>query len=611
MTSHDSALVAAAWSQLWQVTALILIVSAAIRTVGKARAHLSYVLWVLVILKCLTPPLWSSPTGLFGWLEIRMAANPPVPVPVFHALPHDDHQALDNLPASVAGAEASGAATAPGASEALQFPAQAVLACWLSGAVICGGIAALRWRRCRQMLRPWSMTANSALLLQTASLARRLGVRRPVRVVVVAGPYGPAALGLFSPTVVLPAALAKKSHAELEPILAHELIHLRRGDNLFGILQALTQILWWFHPLVWLANRSASRAIERCCDEEVIAGLECKPGAYARCLLDVLELKQSLKAVHLSPGMRPAEVTAQRLERIMTKANGFHRRTPSWCWALLALTAVLALPGKEIIYGQSQPEAQPPARTPDPDPEAGAPMPRLVPKDTASSTNSTRMVEAIRLQNALAADAAAAIKGVFENKRYGKKPTDKDREEAPAIIPEPISNHLFVAASPSDFAEIKRLVRVLDVAPKHLLIEVTVCEGEPVPTAREAADKGAINVLSRPQMMVVENQTALVNVGKEIEFPAKSGQSRQVGIILQVTPGRVNGKQVPVRLVNEVSGVAKDGAALDIQHMEHSANFRLGERSRIRGGVTNSGKDLWVEMTVTEVPPPAGAKGIK
>ena len=59
-------------------------------------------------------------------------------------------------------------------------------------------------------------------------------------------------------------------------------------DNLFGIMQSLAQMLWWFHPLVWLANRQANRAVERCCDEEVVAGLQCAPADYARCLLDVL-----------------------------------------------------------------------------------------------------------------------------------------------------------------------------------------------------------------------------------------------------------------------------------------------------------------------------------
>jgi hypothetical protein len=74
-----------------------------------------------------------------------------------------------------------------------------------------------------------------------------------------------------------------------------------------------------------------------------------------------------------------------------------------------------------------------------------------------------------------------------------------------------------------------------------------------------------------------------------------------VGIVLQVTVGRANNRQVPVRIVNELASVSKDGATLNIQHMEHSANYPTGERVRIRGGMTESGKELWFDMTVTEI----------
>ena len=252
-------------------------------------------------------------------------------------------------------------------------------------------------------------------------------MRGRVRLVVTSSPFGPAALGLFSSSVLLPAAIAGKPPSELEPILAHELIHIRRGDNIFGVLQLLAQILWWFHPLVWWANRNANRAIERCCDEETIANLGCEPAVYARCLLDVLELKQSLQAVYLSPGMRPAEVTAQRLEDIMKRANGFHRRTPKWCWGLLALTVALVLPGKEMIYGPSRVEAEEPERNEGTTPKSAA--------------------KVIRIQNALACDIAGAINDIIKKKLDGQKLADMGQQISPAISVEPISNTLLISAS--------------------------------------------------------------------------------------------------------------------------------------------------------------------
>src|SRR5438552_8690109 len=78
MSLTDSPLVAAAWSQLWQVTALALAVGALVRFEAKQRPHLAHALWMVVILKCLTPPLWSSPTGIFSWAPFHWAILPAV-----------------------------------------------------------------------------------------------------------------------------------------------------------------------------------------------------------------------------------------------------------------------------------------------------------------------------------------------------------------------------------------------------------------------------------------------------------------------------------------------------------------------------------------------------
>ncbi|MFN8708500.1 MAG: M56 family metallopeptidase, partial [Planctomyces sp.] len=131
----------------------------------------------------------------------------------------------------------------------------------------------------------------------------------------------------------------------LTPILAHELLHLRRGDLLTGVLQALAQCFWWFHPAVWYTNRWLSREAERCCDEQVIAELGCSPAEYARSLLSVIECRHQLHPVPVFPGMKPVEITSQRMERIMSLKNGLKKRTPVWCWLAIAVLALVVLPG--------------------------------------------------------------------------------------------------------------------------------------------------------------------------------------------------------------------------------------------------------------------------
>ena len=52
--------------QTWQVALLAGLVWFMTRTVGRERPHLSHMLWALVLVKCITPPIWSSPVGLFS-----------------------------------------------------------------------------------------------------------------------------------------------------------------------------------------------------------------------------------------------------------------------------------------------------------------------------------------------------------------------------------------------------------------------------------------------------------------------------------------------------------------------------------------------------------------
>ncbi len=61
--------------QLFHVTVLIVVVGLLTRLVCCRRPHLAHLLWMVVILKCVTPPLWSSPTGAFSWAQVQVGVT--------------------------------------------------------------------------------------------------------------------------------------------------------------------------------------------------------------------------------------------------------------------------------------------------------------------------------------------------------------------------------------------------------------------------------------------------------------------------------------------------------------------------------------------------------
>lgn len=360
----------------WQIGAMTLLVLMAARLMGDSRPRLVHALWLLVILKCLTPPLFGHSLGLFSSLQAVFSQAQPSPAALRppHRLPQTDGPVMSTsgFDERITQLSQGQPALAPDLSpDSERRPSEAVRAARESDfghtvrsvvlALMAGGAAlyclllVTRYRRCVRNIRAHRVTDFDQLtqpLLER--LCDRLRIRRAPAIVVSDVRWGPAVMGIFRPVIVLPRCLLdsaavnhpqqEEGHHWLEPIIAHELLHIRRGDLLAGVLQSCAQCLWWFHPGVWLASRSLSRETERCCDAEVITELGCRPSTYARCLLAVIEMKRPLQAVPVFPGMKPVEITSQRMETIMSQTTQTRRR-PWQNGIVLALAAILLLPG--------------------------------------------------------------------------------------------------------------------------------------------------------------------------------------------------------------------------------------------------------------------------
>jgi TonB family protein len=129
-------------------------------------------------------------------------------------------------------------------------------------------IGGLRLRSIRR-----SATAVSGTAVSTAqAIARRLGVRKQVRLLASPRVVVPAVAGWIAPVILLPAAvLAGMPAAQLEAILAHELAHVRRGDFLINLLQCAAEVLLFFHPAVWWVSWQIRLERELCADDVAVA----------------------------------------------------------------------------------------------------------------------------------------------------------------------------------------------------------------------------------------------------------------------------------------------------------------------------------------------------
>ncbi len=137
---------------------------------------------------------------------------------------------------------------------------------------------------CRRIVRASRPIAVDGLLANRSPSLVRLLHRHRVQVRVCSKVRVPLTLGWWRPKILLPAEPQGWGSAKREAVLAH----VERRDALFVLLGAITQCLYWFHPLAWLVPRRLASLSERVCDDRAIA-LTGAPVPYARCLLEFAE----------------------------------------------------------------------------------------------------------------------------------------------------------------------------------------------------------------------------------------------------------------------------------------------------------------------------------
>jgi beta-lactamase regulating signal transducer with metallopeptidase domain len=176
-------------------------------------------------------------------------------------------------------------------------------------------------------------------------LCSRLGVRvtvelRRSEIVTV-----PIAVGVLKPMIIIPSSLFLQiSPIELETIIAHELIHIRRLDPLVNMLQRVIESLFFFHPGVWWISAQIRREREFAADASVLEAFEGVRVIYATALASLEEIRQTTKKT------KPSIATAadggnlmQRISKILQRKTEKAGAKSAWLAgpALVLISAVI------------------------------------------------------------------------------------------------------------------------------------------------------------------------------------------------------------------------------------------------------------------------------
>jgi beta-lactamase regulating signal transducer with metallopeptidase domain len=218
-----------------------------------------------------------------------------------------------------------------------------------------------------------------------------IGLRRKVNLRLSSGIASPLTFGFFYPIVLLPIALvAQTSPSLLEALLRHELIHIRRADFLVNLMLSLLQILFFYHPLIWMITRRVQELREEACDAAVLYS-GCDNLLYAEALLQLQKLNHHQNIPLAMQAQNPSSHFATRLRQIMLRPGQPTKRKYSNALSgsiLLVLLLMASFLGAFTTSIKSQ-KAKSSVNTPVllPQPEKGKLM---KPKSTAEAIRDNR-----------------------------------------------------------------------------------------------------------------------------------------------------------------------------------------------------------------------------
>ncbi len=165
-------------------------------------------------------------------------------------------------------------------------------------------------------VRRFASPPAASILAVANALARRMGARRAIRVLVTANSDGPSVVGWLRPAILFPAAtLLNLTPDQLEAILAHEIAHLRRYDDVVNIAQSVIETVLFYHPAIWWLSNRIRDERELCCDDLAVR-VSGNPLCYARALTALERLRvqpPSLSVATIGIASSPLEYRIRRL----------------------------------------------------------------------------------------------------------------------------------------------------------------------------------------------------------------------------------------------------------------------------------------------------------
>ncbi|WP_434026776.1 M56 family metallopeptidase [[Pseudomonas] boreopolis] len=342
------------------------------------------------------------------------------------------------------------AADAAPAAGAMRFDwTHAVAALWLAGVLVLALRTAFAFRASRRLLRDARPCPDARLDAALRLAAEAHGLRQAPQLRVSDAIDSPQLVGPWRPVLLLPARrFATMNDDDLDMALTHELVHLGRRDLWLGLVPALAQHLFFFHPAVHLAVREYGIAREAACDAAVVAGNRRCAHDYGRLLVQLGVARRPHAGL---ASASPSFLSLKRRLTLLQHAAG----TPGWgTRLLLGAVAIAAITPLRLVAGTAAPGETPAVTVPagaDRSPAPVAPLPPAAPAQAAAPAAPPAPPPAVAAAPMPAAAPAPSVQGGWlseeDRREIGRAIADARREAHDAVLAELGPEHAALADS--------------------------------------------------------------------------------------------------------------------------------------------------------------------
>ena len=266
---------------------LVILIVLPIRLMMKRlSAGFAYLLWIAVAVRLITPETIASPVSIFN-LDLQAAdsyqkeSNIKSFQGVAEMVSYDDGVSVSTWNQNFADGETQGNTDADWISTSSNNEETAakkmkwtnILALvWIAGIMILVLFMAAAHIRIGRSVRYGTLLCDAQP--HAGDVCRLSGKKKlaySVNVYECDNIRSPFVFGLLPPRIYSPYRLNER---ERQCVLMHERIHIAKGDYFIKNTAYLLAVIYWFHPLIWIAFHLMCADMEMRCDESVLSKMD-------------------------------------------------------------------------------------------------------------------------------------------------------------------------------------------------------------------------------------------------------------------------------------------------------------------------------------------------